>query len=231
MTWAFTADPLKYDEAVRALRKRVPMKAAAWEKLTERARQKAFKVAGIAQLDLVTLVHEAIAKAVDKGTTLEDFKADIADKLKAAWAGSVEKPAQRIETIFRTNTQISYSHARVRQMRDPAVRKVRPFFLFDGTHDARQTAICSELNDTLLAQDDPFWDSHTPPLHFNCRSGLRALRKEQATALGVTQSPPDSDPAEGFGLAPTDDGDDGWEPDLTDYPPALAKAYQAKRSP
>lgn len=228
MSWGFTADVLKYAEAVRALRKRVAMSDDEWNALTERARQKAFKVAGIAQLDLVTEVADAIAKALDDGSTFDEFRAALREKLTAAWAGTVDNPAHRISTIFRTNLQTSYSHARVRQMRDPAVAKVRPFFLFDGTSDSRQTQLCHGLTGTVLPQDDPFWATRTPPLHFSCRSGLRSLRRSQAEALGITAKRPNVDADDGFGVAPSDDGDDAWEPDLEDYPDDLVAEYVDK---
>jgi len=88
-------------------------------------------------------------------------------------------------TIFRTNVQTAFSHGRVRQMRDPAVTALRPFWLYDAITDGRQTDICDARDGVLLPADDPWWLNNTPPLHFNAlesealvltSAGLRPIR-------------------------------------------------------
>jgi len=108
-------------------------------------------------------------------------------------------------TIFRTNVQTAFSHGRVRQMSDPAVLALRPFWLFDALIDGRQTDICEARNGVLLPATDPWWRENTPPLHFCCRSGIRSLRKSQAARRGGERRP-DLDiepPGDGFGAAPS----------------------------
>ena len=219
------ADPVQNVEAVAWFRKRVPVSAAEFARLSERAKRRAFTVSGLAQLDLVTQVHEAIAKALEQGTTLADFKRSVGQGLTKAWHGSVDAPAQRMETIFRTNVQQSYSAGRYRQMTAPSIASRRPYFLLDTTGDARQSPICHALSNPpiVLPQTHPFWDTHVPPLHFRCRSSLRALRSGQAQAMGITEDAPGVPATAGFGFRPGDD--DGFEPDVSEHPPELAKIF------
>ena len=229
MAIAAPSDPAKFEQAVAWFRKRVPIADHVWETLDADQQRKAFKVAGVANLDLVAQVHDALTRAVENGTTLADFKKAIGDKLRASWAGAVDNPPARIETIFRTNVQLAYGAGRYQQMTDPAVAKFRPYFHLDTIADQRQSPICAALTTppVCLPQDDPFWDTHIPPLHHRCRSGLRALRKSQAAALGITTTAPvEVIAGDGFGGRP---GESEWEPDISKYPRSLVAEFKKKR--
>lgn len=211
-------DPDRFEEAIRAFRKRVPISEAEWERLTEAEREFAFKVSGAAQADLVNDVWEAIDRAIRDGTTLEDFKASVGDELEAAWGAA---DPSRLETIFRTNTMGAYNGGRHAILSHPEVRKARPYWRFDGVDDARQSEICAALDGTVRPADDPFWSAHTPPLHFNCRSVITPLSSEEAADEGIDDEAPDAEADDGFGAAPTVGSD--WEPDPSDYPPGIAE--------
>jgi SPP1 gp7 family putative phage head morphogenesis protein len=214
-----TADPEHFEEAVRQFRKRVPMSDAQWEALTLAEREFAFKVSGVAQADLVNDAWTAIDRAIRDGTTLEDFKREVGGQLEAAWGR--EDPA-RLETVFRTNTQSAYNGGRHEVMSHPEVKKARPFLRFDAVIDARTSDACDALDGTVRPADDPFWHTHHPPLHFNCRSILTPLTPDEADDEGVTKGPPpaDGEPDEGFGRPPTVGGD--FEPRPADYPAPIA---------
>lgn len=202
-------------------RGRVPMTKEKFAALSAEARRHAFTVAGAANLQMVTDVWKAIGRAVERGDTFDDFKKSVAASLSSAWGG--EKPS-RLDTIFRTNVQTAYSHGRWAQMTEPAVLKARPFWRFNAILDSRTTRICRPLEDTILPADDPWWTTHVPPLHFNCRSAIETLTEKQAARDGGPASkPPAVDAAEGFGVV-----DREWTPDLTKYPKELADVYRQK---
>ncbi len=65
-----------------------------------------------------------------------------------------------------------------------------------------------------------------PPLHFNCRSGLRSLRKSQAEKKpGWGKTRPDASAQDGFGLPPQSAE---WKPDIEKYPPELRTHVQSR---
>jgi SPP1 gp7 family putative phage head morphogenesis protein len=210
---AISDDPADFDEAVRAFRKRVPMPDWQWDALTQAEREFAFKVSGVAQADLVTEAWEAIDRALTEGTTLEAFKLEVGGQLEAAWGRA--DPA-RLETIFRTNTQSAYNGGRHEILSHPEVKKARPFWRFDGAADARQCDDCDPLDGVILPADDPFWHTHQPPLHHQCRCVITPLSDEEADDEGVTEDVPNVEVDEGFGRPPSAGGD--WEPDTTTYP-------------
>lgn len=223
MAWSVSADPVDFDDAIAWFRKRVAMTKADFERLSAAAKRKAFTVANVAQLDLIQQVWDAIDEAVKEGTPLADFKKAIGGELRKAWAGSVDDPPWRLETIFRTNVQNAYGAGRYRQATHPDVAGDRPVWMFDAILDGRTTDICEACDGTKLPNDDAWWKTHLPPLHFNCRSSFIALTDKQAGK--ITLVAPTQPPQDGFGLAP---GESEWEPDPNAYAPTLAQAFETK---
>src|SRR5690349_638173 len=116
IVWPIGFDTVDFEAAITWFLGRVPLTKTEWLTLEEKARRKAFTVAGVAQLDLVAEVWSAIDKAIADGTTLADFKRDVGAKLEGAWNGTVASPPHRLETIFRTNVQMAHSAGRYREM-------------------------------------------------------------------------------------------------------------------
>jgi SPP1 gp7 family putative phage head morphogenesis protein len=189
----------------------------------ELVRGRAFRIAGITQFSLVSDVWQALDDAIAKGETLEDFKAKVGDKLAAAWGG--DNP-HRVETIFRNWVQTAYSAGREEMMHHPAVKPYRPYARYVATLDARTTEICRPIHGTVLPLDDPWWHTHTPPLHHRCRGNKVSLTEEQAREYGVTPMPPPAAPSPGFGLPPQFPS----EPDLSKYPPELLNVLAKKQA-
>lgn len=189
--------------ALTWLRDRLAMTPEAFAALEAVAKKRAFTVAGATHLDLIASVQTAIESALEQGTTFEDFKASVGDKLKDEWQGSVAAPAARLETIYRTNVQSAYQAGRFAEATQPDTLMLRPFWQFDAVADGRTTPECKRANGVVLAASDPWWSRNLPPLHFNCRSTFHPLRRREAERLGVTVATPPDGAAEGFGGTPT----------------------------
>jgi hypothetical protein len=96
------ADPDRFDAAVEAFRKRVPMDREAWDLLTTQQRERAFMVSRVTEARVLQSTFDAIDRAVAEGGTFEEFKDAVAADLIEAWGGEIPG---RLETIFRTNIQ------------------------------------------------------------------------------------------------------------------------------
>lgn len=213
-------DPVKFAEAIRAFRARVPMTKDEWDDLDEAEREYSFTVAGAAQADLVTDVYEAVGRAIEDGTDFDDFKDAIGDSLEESWGG--EEPG-RLDMIFRNGVQGAYNAGRYEAATAPTVKAERPYWRFDAILDKDTTEdICRPIAEAhvILSADHPWWQGHYPPLHHNCRSIVTTLTEEEANDEGVTSSPPLVHVMAGFGEAPSTGGRD-WEPDPGDYPAAI----------
>lgn len=209
-----------FPEASRWFRKKLSVPAAEWASLSDRARQRAFSVGGVTQLELVQDVWSAIDKAVANGTTLKDFKDEIGDRLARAWGG--EDPL-RLETVFRQGVQSAYNAGRYEQQNDPAVIQLRPYLRFSAILDSRTTKhICFPAHGTTLPADHPWWATHQPPCHMLCRSTAISLTQDQLEEHGgITADPTQVMPAPGFGGPPSLE----WAPQIGKYDPTLATAF------
>lgn len=220
MAWRVTADVLRFDEAIDWFRARLPITDDELDRLSASSRSQAWTIAGVSQLSIVQQVFDSIAKAIEKGTSFDDWKKVAVAPLTAAW-GTPNSP--RAETTFRNGVQSALNRGRYKQMKDPEVVELRPFWQLDAILDSRTSPICNDLDGTILPQDSNFWDTHTPPLHHRCRTGLRSLRKADAERRGVRATPPKTLAAPGFGAAPTA-GE--WKPRPADYTPQLWQAHK-----
>jgi hypothetical protein len=98
--------PLPFEEAAKFFGDKVVLTPQEFAELRDDAKSQAFSVAGLARLDAVTDVFNAMYRAVEFGTSFSTFKADIRDIIeRKGWTG---KAAWRVDTIFRTNIQTAY---------------------------------------------------------------------------------------------------------------------------
>lgn len=209
-------------DAVEFLRKKTPMLATDFYALEESARARAFTVSGVAELDMVSEVWEAVERAVREGRTLNDFRKEVGASLEEAWG---KKDPAHLENIFRTNVQSAYSAGRYLQNNRPEVRATHPYSKFSAVMDDRTTDVCAAAHGTVLPSDDPWWSTHQPPLHFRCRSDVTAITESEAKEIGIDESAPEAEADEGFGGVL-----DHYEPELSSRPVELAHLYELKNS-
>ncbi len=207
-------------------RARVPMHKTQWLELGTEARQRGFTVADVAQLDVIHQVWLALDDSIARGDPFAEFKQAVTPALTAEWAGSVESPPARIETIFRTNVMAANNAGRHAQMTDPVVAERRPFWQYVDIDDQRECPICTACHGTILPMSDPWWQTHSPPLHFQCRCRTRPLTSAQAESMGVTVAPIPDAAQDGFGAPPA--AHEPFMVDLSKYPPELAAAAREK---
>ena len=217
-----TDDPDRFEQAIAAFRRKVPMSDEEFDELTAEEKLRAFKVANVAQADLVQEVFDALGSAVESGSTLEDFKAEVGDQLEEAWGA---EDAPRLENMFRTNVLGAYNQGRHEIFSTPEAKEARPYWRFDAIEDDRIDDECEDADGTVLPADDAWWSTHIPPLHFNCRCSYVALSDDEAREEGVTDEPPVAEADDGFGAAPATDD---WEPDASRFDDQIAAVLDRK---
>lgn len=224
MTWSASADVSRFEEALAWFLRRFPATEDQKRQMEEHAQASAWTIAGVTDLNILQAVFDSIAAAIDKGETINEWREGLETKLGTDWSGITP---HRLETVFINATQQAYNAGRWRQINDPVVKTYRPYGMFDGIADHRQSKICIACDGTILPLDHPWWQTHTPQLHHRCRSSVRSLTATQAARRGVTTDIPDTDASEGFGRAP---GQDTWGPDPTKYDADLFATYDQKQA-
>lgn len=218
-----TADPVDPEEAIKFFRNKVKLTDDQFKSLSEQNHAKAFTVAGVADIDVIQDVYDALDRATANGTLFKDFQADVAEKLENAWGGTVANPGFRISTIFRTNLQSSYMAGQHTQAM--AGKEDRMYGMLDVVEDDATSEICGDLDDAIGGQaleiDDPALQAAWPPNHFNCRSQIITLTETEAREQGILEDPPspdDLDIDDGFRGPP-----DSYKPDASEYSDDLAE--------
>jgi len=215
-------DDAVFQEAIDALLAKHPALKSQLAQAAPALRARAFTVAGVASLDLVTETWQSIARGIEQKQSFADWSAEMGPKLESAWGGA--KPG-RLETIWRTNQQSAFSAGRWARMTDPDAIDLRPYVQFDATLDGRTTALCKECSGHVVKIDSDWARAHTPPLHFNCRSAWITLDEDEAAELGISHKPPNVDAHPGFGQAPDATAPDELAVALSEYPQELQQAF------
>lgn len=194
-SWSVSANPERFDEALRFFQRRVVMGKHEAVALGDNAAERAFWIGGGLNLVQVGRVFDEIEKAIESGEPFADFRKRVRLELRND---------AHAETVFRNAVQHSYASGRHRQMTEPDVLRFRPYLMYDAVMDSRTTEeICLPRDGTVLPADHPWWRTHYVPAHHRCRSGIRNLRKSEAERRGVTKVPPKADSQKGFGRLPS----------------------------
>lgn len=209
---------LPYAEAVEYLKKRDVIKKVDYNNLSDKMKFRAFTASRIADGDLLKRINSELIKNVNDGKGLKDFlsltKTDILNKVGMGAGGQ----GWYWETVCRTNVQIAYNTGRMMGFEED-----KPLALhFVGIEDARQTDVCHSLSNVIRPYDDPLWEKYIPPLHFGCRSTVRAIYDEDELPEEWSSLEGIEKPAKGFGTNPLEN--DSWWNELSSQV-ARAKEY------
>jgi len=216
-----------------------------WRDVWQDANARAFTVARVTAMDVLVDLKAEVARAMSEGVSLDEFKKNLGERLAAkGWfapkseAAKVELPAGtirkrltpwRLELIWRTNIQTAYSAGRYKQQTDPDVAEARPFWQYKAILDRRTRPAHAAMHNRVYDHRHPIWNTWYPPNGFNCRCYVKTLSREQVEARGLipeVEPPGAFQPDEGWRYNPGEAGLNAWQPDLTQYPAALAAAYR-----
>lgn len=181
---------LPFDEAREFFRAKARVPTERWTDLWQEEHGRAFTVAGAMVDDLLKDLQTALQAALDAGETEQDFAAFFrATAARFGWEPR-KGVAWRARLVFRTNLSTAYSVGRYRQMREPSMLQVRPFWRYrhGGSRDPRPEH--QGWDGLILPADDPWWQTHYPPNGWGCSCYVEPLTARQAEAAGgVSPSP------------------------------------------
>ena len=240
----------KFDEAIEWFLARIVLDRGEFDGIAAAARRQAFTVSNLTSLRMVDEIFREIAKALAGTEGMKAFRKRMIPRLRRDWGpgGALDAAGRRInigarlDTIYRTNVLSAYNEGRFQQMSRPVMKRMRPYWMYDAIMDTRTTTICAGRDNKVFAADDPWWRTNYPPLHYNCRSGVRTLTARQANRRGVSsqadlwvkgkdgQIIPAGEPLSGFGNVPDLGAKAVAQADLSKVNEALRRTFNSKQS-
>ncbi|WP_293766605.1 phage minor head protein [uncultured Aquitalea sp.] len=171
-----------------------------WQDVWAEAQAKAFTVAGVTKLDVLTDIRGALDSALKSGETLASFQSQLQPLLEAkGWWGKgriVDQETgeihgkrlnpRRLETIFRTNLQSSYQAGRF--LEQLANAEFRPYWEYVAVMDNRTRPAHRSLHGRVFRYDDPFWRTFYPPNGWNCRCRVRTRSQRDMDRMELVAS-------------------------------------------
>jgi uncharacterized protein with gpF-like domain len=177
---------LPFDEAIDYLRSKTNVTSTGWTDIWQKANAKRFTVAGATTKALVEDFRREVAKALETGSTLQEFR-DQFDEIvsKHGWE-HVGKPGWRSRVIYETNLSMAYSAGRYAQQTEPETLAAFPYwqYVHSGARHPRKQHLA--WNGTVLRADDPFWDWAYPPNGWGCGCRVRPISERGLARQGRT---------------------------------------------
>jgi SPP1 gp7 family putative phage head morphogenesis protein len=160
-----------------------------FDKLTEEAKRNAFTVTRATTLDAVERVREAVRRDLEEGGTRREF----GDRVEAA-LGSGALADHELDALYRTQTARAAAAGQRAVLDDPLVQSEFVYLLWSATHDGRVEPdhLAMEkagLNGTAVYRaDDPIFNTHFPPIRWNCRCIVIPLSVADAAEYGCAEA-------------------------------------------
>ena len=225
---------LIFEGAVAFLKKKRVLKKEEYVSLSDRAKAKAFTVAGYTAAEVLQEFLDKLTTAVEEGRTLADWKAQMNEWLGAHGYDGMDPG--KAELVFRTNVQTAYNAGHYRSMMQ--AKKLRPYWMYVTAGDGRVRDTHAALHGAVYRADDPFWKVWYPPNGYKCRCHVRSYSERQMREQNLTvQTRPlvtvDLSTGEINALRPdkgfaSNPALDAWHPDVSKFIPSVRSAFRSR---
>lgn len=193
------------EKAVEFFRAKGLQASFAWQDMLHEEHDRAFTVAKMMDLDLLSDVKGYVDRAISDGWTFKRFQDELAPELaRRGWWGEglLKDPAtgemrevllgspRRLQIIYDTNLRTAYSAghwARIRENEATA-----PYVMYSAVLDERTRPQHRAWHGKVLRANDSWWKTHTPPNGWSCRCTVIQLGARDLVKLG--KSGPDTAP-------------------------------------
>jgi SPP1 gp7 family putative phage head morphogenesis protein len=166
--------------AASYLRGKAAMTPAAFGKLPDKLKARAFTAARLDDLAQLRRIQELVAE-IPEGGDWRKIRNEIAAEI-----GDVEGAKARAQLIMRVNGMEAYAVGRYAAAVE--VSEAFPFWMYVTMADGKERAEHAALNGKVLPWDDPFWDTHYPPWDWGCRCMVIKMTASQAGEQGIADS-------------------------------------------
>ena len=158
------------------------------------AHSRAFTVAKITRIDLLSDIQTSLSEAYKKGQGFGEWRDSIKPVLaKKGWLGdvSVTNPktgetkqiyvgSRRLKRIFETNMRVSVAKARYESQMSSAGE----YFRYKAVLDRRTRPGHAKLHGMILPKTHKFWEKNYPPNDWGCRCQVQVLTQSEMQNYG-----------------------------------------------
>lgn len=180
---------LPFKEQIEFFRRKANVPTNSYADIYNNEHDYAFVVAGANRNALLNDFRTAIDKAINQGSTLEEFRKDFSEIVeKHGWSynGGFN---WRTRIIYETNLNSSYQAGRYQQLRD-AKFPYMEYLHSDYVEHPRE--LHQSWDHLVLDFNDPWWNNHFPPNGYGCQCRVRGRTKGDLKRMGKNQ--PDKAP-------------------------------------
>lgn len=170
-----------------------------YDEIKFEAHQRAFTIAKITQIDLLSDIQTSLENAFVDGQSYQSWVKELKPTLqKHGWFGksvevinpktnekkSIEVGATRLKKIFYTNTRTAYAQSRARAQEQSSDEYLR----YVAILDSRTRHTHAQMHGLILKKKDPFWEKNYPPNGWNCRCRVDSYSKDDLDEFGWRES-------------------------------------------
>ena len=179
---------VQFQGAIDNLKGKLPESTLRHDDLAGPVHGKVFAISGATNLDLVSDVQKSLVSALEKGTTIAQFRKDFDATVQQYGWTYKGKRGWRTGVIFDNNMRSAHMAGRWEQLLANSDR--RPYLQYRTAGDARVRPQHRAWNGLIFPIGDPFWSTHYPPNGWGCRCTIRAYSDGDLDSLGVKPSAP-----------------------------------------
>lgn len=184
-----------FTEAIGFFAQKARLPTRAWSDVRDAQHARAFVVAGAARDELLADLQGEIRKALESGTTLQDFRKGF-DEIVGRHGWHYKGGRNwRTRTIFETNLRSAYNAGRWEQAQ--RLKRARPYLRYVSGHaiagGEHSRMDHHAWHDTVLPVDHVWWRTHHPPNGWGCRCSVQSLSERDLERYGlrVSEAAPD----------------------------------------
>ena len=169
-----------------------------YDEIKFEAHQRAFTIAKITQIDLLSDIQTSLENAFVEGQSFEKWKKELKPTLqKHGWLGKVvvQNPstkeqkeifvgASRLKKIFYTNARTAYAQSEARAgYKLPLSEYIRYVAILDN----RTRHTHAQMHGKIAHRNDKFWEKNYPPNGYNCRCAVEFISKDEMIEQGFKE--------------------------------------------
>ncbi|WP_419768571.1 phage minor head protein [Arcobacter sp.] len=166
-----------------------------YKEIEKEAHHKAFTVAKIMQLDILSDVQGSIIQAQKEGKSFKKWKKELTPTLqKKGWwgekdiinptTGEVKKVyigSRRLRTIFETNMRAAHAQGRANNI----YSSTNEYIQYSAIMDSNTRPDHAAYNGIVKHRNDAFWNKNFPPNGWGCRCYVKSLSKKDLKRRGI----------------------------------------------